>query len=329
MSKPFLVSVESNLDTEWYSNEKINDVLSHELHGKKDVVALNAIPLKGIPPRGSDNFKETLRKAVEEAIKGKAVLMPININGNHWVGGMMKKGDDGKLKFFYNDSIGNEMASDMSEEIKRAATGIEIIDLKAQQQSDNYNCGPLTIHNLLEMSRAKSLEEEELKKKLLESAKQLDLQNLREHHSGLSVYKPDKSKEEKVCAEMRETFGNLEKKWKISEENGNKRFDCESSADAQKLAEKIKESYDNLGVLCDLQEKDGQWIVKIPAACKGKDVFSMDSDQLEALRKEIRAEQSVANENSRQSRGSTYKKFAERVQEERKEAEGKTPGGRG
>ena len=323
--KPCVI-VKNDLDTEWYSNKKINNVLSHELRlrGKEDVVALKAIPLEG-----SDYFAKTLSEAVIRARRGETVLMPINIHGDHWVGGMMKKGVDGKLKFFYNDSIGNEMASDMSEEIKRAETGIEIIDLKAQQQSDNYNCGPLTIHNLLEMSRAKSLEEEELKKKLLESAEQLDLQNLREQHSGLSVYKPDKSKEEKVCAEMRETFGNLEKKWKISEENGNKRFDCESSADAQKLAEKIKESYENLGVPCNLQEKDGQWIVKIPAACKGKDVFSMDSDQLEALRKEIRAEQSVAKESPVQKDRATLGKFTKKVMsEEEKGAKGKTPGER-
>jgi|GEM_PF-2350460 len=325
MSGPCLVSVENDLDTEWYSDKKINDVLSHELHGKKDVVALKAIPLEGTPPRGSDNFEETLRKAVAKARQGKAVLMPININGDHWVGGMMKMEDE-KLKFFHNDSLGNEMDSKMREKVEKA--GIEIIDLKAQQQNDNYNCGPLTIHNLLEMSKAESLEEEELKRKLLESAKGLDLQQLRKYHSGLSAYKSDQTKEKEICGEMRGIFENLQEQGKVSEENGNKRFDCDSPKDAQELAEKIKESYENLGVPCNLQEKDGQWIVKIPAACKGKDVFSMNPDQLEGLREEIQAEQSVANENAGKGEKENLGRFTKRVLEEEKEAEGKTHDGR-
>ena len=328
MSRQPCVSVENDLDTNWYDHKKINDVLSHELRNEEGVVALDAIPLKGTPPRGSDNFKETLRKAVEGARQDKTVLMPININGNHWVGGMMKKGGDGKLKFFYNDSIGNKMGSDMSEEINLAVAEIEIIDLKERQQNDNYNCGPLTIHNLLEMSKAESLEEEELKKRLLKSARDLDLQRLRKNHSGLSVYESNKSEEGEVCSKMRETFKNLEKEGKISEENGNMRFDCDSSKDARELAEKIKESYGDLGVLCNLQEKDGQWIVKIPAACKGKDVFSMNSNDLKILRKEIQTEQSVAKENAGQIEKETFGKFTEMVQEKRKVAEVKIPSGR-
>jgi len=319
MSGPCLVSVENDLDTEWYSDKKINNVLSHELRGKKDVVALKAIPLEG-----SDYFADALKEAARLATKkGKTVLMPININGNHWVGGMIKKGVDGKLKFFYNDSLGNEMGWKMKEKVEGA--GIEIIDLKAWQQNDNNNCGPLTIHNLLEMSKAESLEEEELKRKLLESAKGLDLQQLRKYHSGLSAYKSDQTKEKEICGEMRGIFENLQEQGKVSEENGNKRFDCDSPKDAQELAEKIKKSYENLGVPCNLQEKDGQWIVKIPAACKGKDVFSMDTDQLEGLREEIQAEKSVANENAGKGEKANRGKFTEMVLEQEKGAERKTP----
>jgi hypothetical protein len=315
------VSVKNDLDTEWYSDKKINNVLSHELRDQKDVVALKAIPLEG-----SDYFADALKKAARLATKeGNTVLMPIHINGDHWVSGMMKMEGE-KLKFFHNDSLGNPMDLKMREKIEKAE--IEIIDLKAQQQNDNYNCGPLTIHNLLEMSKAESLEEEELKKKLLESSKGLDLQQLRKYHSGLSAYEPDETKEKKICGEMCGIFKSLQEKGKVSEENGNKRFDCDSSADAQKLAEKIKESYENLGIACNLQEKGGQWIVKIPAACKGKDVFSMNSDQLKGLREEIQAEQSVANENAGKGEKANLGRFTERVLEEEKEAGGKTHDGR-
>ena len=320
MSRQPCVSVKNDLDTEWYSNEKINDVLSHELRDQKDVVALKAIPLEG-----SDYFADALSEAVIRARRGEAVLMPININGDHWVGGMMKMEGE-KLKFFYNDSLGNAMGSKMRKKVEGA--GIEIIDLKVRQQNDNYNCGPLTIHNLLEMSKAESLEEEELKEKLLESAKRLDLQKLRDYHSGLSAYKSDQTKEKEICVEMCGIFKNLQERGKVSEEDGNKRFNCDSPKDAKKLAEKIKESYENLGVSCNLQEKDGQWIVKIPAACKGRDVFLMNPGQLEGLREEIQAKKSVANENAGKGEKANLGRFTKRVLEEEKEAEGKTHDGR-
>ena len=47
MSIPSSVSVKSDLDTEWYSNKKIDDVFAHELRDQKDVVALPAIPTEG------------------------------------------------------------------------------------------------------------------------------------------------------------------------------------------------------------------------------------------------------------------------------------------
>ncbi len=322
MPRQTCVIVKNNLDTEWYSDKKIDNVLSHELSGKKDVVALRAIPLEG-----SDYFADALKEAARLATKeGKTVLMPINIHEDHWVGGMMKM-EGKKLKFFHNDSLGNAMDPTMKEKIESA--GIEIIDLKAQQQNDNYNCGPLTIHNLLEMSKAESLDDEEgLKRKLLESAKGLDLQQLRKDHSGLSAYQSDETKEKEICGEMRGIFKKFQEQGKVSEENGNKRFDCDSSKDAKELAEKIKKSYENLGVPCNLQEKDGQWIVKIPAACKGKDVFSMNSNDLKILRKEIQTEQSVAKENAGQIEKETFGKFTEMVQEKRKVAEVKIPSGR-
>jgi hypothetical protein len=320
MPRQTCVIVKNNLDTEWYSDKKIDNVLSHALSGKKDVVALKAIPLEG-----SDYFADALKEAARLATeKGKTVLMPINIHEDHWVGGMMKM-EGKKLKFFHNDSLGNAMDPTMKGKIERA--GIEIIDLKAQQQNDNYNCGPLTIHNLLEMSKAESLEEDELKRKLLESAKGLDLQQLRKDHSGLSAYQSDETKEKEICGEMRGIFKTLQEQGKVSEENGNKRFDCDSSKDAKELAEKIKKSYENLGVPCNLQEKDGQWIVKIPAACKGKDVFLMDSDQLEDLREEIQAEQSVAKENPEQEKAA-FGKFTKMALEKGKEAKGKASDGR-
>ena len=321
MPRQTCVIVKNDLDTEWYSDEKIDNVLSYELRDEKDVVARDAISFER-----SDDFNKTLSEAANLARKGKKVLMPINIHGDHWVGGMMKMEGE-KLKFFHNDSLGNAMDPTMKKKIERA--GIEIIDLEVRQQKDNHNCGPLTIHNLLEMSKAESLDdEEELKRKLLESVQVLNLQKLREYHSGLSAYESDKTKEKKICGEMRGIFKNLQEQGKVSEENGNKRFDCNSSKDAKELAEKIKKSYENLGVPCNLQEKDGQWIVKIPAACKGKDVFLMDSDQLEALREEIQDEKSVASEKSGKSSNPICGKFTKMVQKEGKEAKGKASDGR-
>lgn len=317
MSRPSSVSVKSDLDTEWYSNKKIDGVFAHELRDQKDVVALPAIPTEG-----SDYFKQALYKAKNLARGGKKVLMPLNINGNHWVGGMMKM-DGGELKFFYNDSLGNPIDETMRIEIERA--GIKITDLKAKQQDDHYNCGPLTIHNLLEMSKATNLEEEALKQKLLTSAKELDLQKLREHYSNLSPYKSDKDKEKEICGEMCDIFENLKNRGRVHEENGVKRFDCESTEEARKLAEKIKKSYEDLGVgPCDLQQKGGQWIVRIPEACSGKDVFSMNPEQLQTLREEIQTTKSIAKEGSKEERAPVCGKFTEMVRNRESEAKSAT-----
>lgn len=317
MSRPSSVSVKSDLDTEWYSNKKIDDVFAHELRDQKDVVALPAIPTEG-----SDYFKRALYEAKNLAKGGKKVLMPLNIHGDHWVGGMMKM-DGGELKFFYNDSLGNPIDGIMRKEIERA--GIKITDLKAKQQDDHYNCGPLTIHNLLEMSKATTLEEEALKQKLLTSAKELDLQKLRERYSNLSTYESDKNKEKEICGEMCDIFGKLKDEGRVHEENGVKRFDCESTEEARKLAEKIKKSYEDLGVgPCDLQQKGEQWIVRIPEACSGKDVFSMNPEQLQNLREEIQTTKSVAKGGSEEKRAPVCGKFTEMVQKREGEAKSAT-----
>jgi hypothetical protein len=191
---------------------------------------------------------------------------------------------------------------------------IDIADLGARQQEDGYNCGPLTIHNLLQMGDANNLAKEELKEKLLASSSSLNLQELRKTHSSrFNAYIAVQDKETEVCKKILTTFGQLESEGKAHEENGAfKRFDCDSAKAAQDLAEKIKKAYEDLGIVpCDLERKEGEWIVRIPEACKGKEVFKMTPKDLKGLRGEIEAMKTFQEEKPDNG------KFAKKVECER------------
>ena len=304
----YSVSTQENLDTSWYSATQINNILEHKLTGQDNIVSRKAIPV-------DENFNDAIKEAQELAKEGKAVLMPLNINGNHWVSGVMKtdKNDKDKFQFFYNDSLGNEIDSKVKDEMNKL--GIGITDLRAPQQKDGYNCGPLTIHNLLQMGDVDNFAEKELREKLLTSSSSLNFQEMRKDHSSLNAYIAIRDRDtKKICEKILTTFEQLESEGKAHEENGAfKRFDCDSAKAAQELAEKIKKAYEDLGIVpCDLERKKGEWIVRIPEACKGKEVFEMNPKDLKGLRGEIEATKTV-------EKGKTHLgKFTERVEAERK-----------
>jgi hypothetical protein len=302
---PYSVSTRANLDTSWYSATQINNILEQKLIGRHNIVSRKAILV-------DENFNDAIKKAKELAKEGKTVLMPLNINGNHWVSGMMKATENDKFQFFYNDSLGNEIDSKVKDKMNKL--GIGITDLRVPQQKDGYNCGPLTIHNLLQMGDPDNFEEEQLRKKLLSSSNSLNLQELRKDHSIINAYIPTEVKEtEEICKKILTIFGQLESEGKVHEENGAfKRFDCDSAKAAQDLAEKIKKAYEDLGIVpCDLERKEGEWIVRIPEACKGKEVFKMNPKDLKGLRGEIEAMKTFQEEKPDNG------KFAKKVECER------------
>jgi len=305
---PYSVSTRADLDTKWYSKTLIDNILKQELKGRQNIVSLPAI--QAIPVDG--DFNDTIQAAKKLAVKGNTVLMPLNISGKHWVSGMMKFAGDGKFQFFYNDSLGNKIDPRLIGEMSKLE--IDTVDLGARQQKDGYNCGPLTVFNLAQMGDADNFAEEELRNKLLASSSLLNLQELRKTHSSLNAYIAIQDKEtEEVCKKILTTFGRLENEGKVHEENGAfKRFDCDSSKAAQNLAEEIKKAYEDLGIVpCDLERKEGGWIVRIPEACRGKEVFKMNPKELEGLRGEIEATKTFKEEKPNPG------KFAERLQSER------------
>ncbi len=306
----YSVSTRADLDTKWYSKTLIDNILKQELKGRQNQNIVSLPAIQAIPVDGG--FNKAIKEAKELAKIGKTVLMPLNISGKHWVSGMMKFAGDGKFQFCYNDSLGNEIDPGLIGEMRKLE--IDIADIRAQQQQDGYNCGPLTIHNLLQMGDADNFEEEELRKKLLESSSLLNLQEMRKTHSSLNAYIAIQDKEtEEVCKKILTTFGQLESEGKVHEENGAfKRFDCDSAKAAQNLAEEIKKAYEDLGIVpCDLERKEEGWIVRIPKACRGKEVFKMNPKELEGLRGEIEATKSVEEEKPNPG------KFAERLKSER------------
>jgi hypothetical protein len=311
----YSVITRADLDTKWYSKTLIDNILEQELKGRQNQNIVSLPAIQAIPV--DEDFNGAIREAKKLAKRGKTVLMPLNINGKHWVSGMMKVAGDGKFQFFYNDSLGNEIDQGLIGEMRKLEI-IDIADIRARQQQDGYNCGPLTIHNLLQMGDANNFEKEELRNKLLASYSLLNLQELRKTHSSLNAYIAIQDKEtEEVCKKILTTFGRLENEGKVHEENGAfKRFDCDSSKAAQNLAEEIKKAYEDLGIVpCDLERKEGGWIVRIPEACRGKEVFNMNPKELKGLRGEIEATKTFKEEKFNRE------KFTKRVEAERNNGE--------
>jgi len=89
--------------------------------------------------------------AKETAAGGRTALMPVQIGGNHWVGGAMTKEGD-EFKFIHNDPLGNKIDPNLRGVLE--SQGVDVIDLQHKQQTDAHNCGPYTADNLSKFAEA-------------------------------------------------------------------------------------------------------------------------------------------------------------------------------
>lgn len=136
------------LDKRWYEDDDMQMGLNKNNSGKQGVHVFGAVPAQT-----SDLLEQSIKTAKAYADKGENALIPCNVSGNHWVGGVMTK--IGKeVCFVHNDPMGNQINSALKKEL--TAQGIAVIDLQCRQQRDGdaYNCGPFTVDNLTKISDA-------------------------------------------------------------------------------------------------------------------------------------------------------------------------------
>jgi hypothetical protein len=133
---------------DWYDGDQVLNATRNETKMDRDDKNDNS-ELLGVTQ--SEIFEMQIENAKEIADKDKTALMPINIGGNHWVGGAMTKEGD-EFKFIHNDPLGKEIDSELSKVLK--SQDVDVIDLQHNQQKDAYNCGPYTADNLSKFAEA-------------------------------------------------------------------------------------------------------------------------------------------------------------------------------
>ncbi len=294
------VSISTDLETyhsaaksqEWYKSEDIFCILDHEVRAMKKVAFSNMILVGKYDNFDSKkDFVDQFEEAKKAANKGTATLMPINLRNKHWVAGVMRKDPlSGKIQFIYCDSLGAEIDPELLGWIGEFDKEIEIKNLSVVQQKDDYNCGPFMIDNLLKIASKKNQQFDEIEADFL-SSKQADPEKLRENHAKISHQEiGDRDEAEKICQALKERaicgkMLNLFEQFRKEERMSDNKIKCEDRSSAKALAENIKKSYEDLGVIpCELKENEGSWIIRLPQECRGKDPFAMDSAELNNLK---------------------------------------------
>jgi hypothetical protein len=292
-----------DLKTTWYSADQISSFLLKSL--PKNSEASSPITIKhddknplSLSKDSKKSLEVGIKNAKENLENGISTLIPINLNGNHWTGGVMKPGQNGKNpQFIYNDPLGHEMP----EELRKAiGDKFEIIDLKTQQQKNGYDCGPFTAENLLKISTFGKESEEEMRKSLKQLSNNGNALFLRLDHAkkfpDLFGKKPADLPQEtlekfsSVQSEMKNLFESFENQGRLNkEQDGKKIITVSSPEEAESTADKIKKAYEELGIKCDLTEEDNRFKLKIhmPKGFEGKDPFTMKPDELAILQQAI------------------------------------------
>lgn len=103
------------------------------------------------------------RNAMQAALAGNIVVMPIHIHGNHWVGAVFRHQTNGTIQVIYTDPQGGSLQDERNVEaftgvIRDVANAVthgapDIIDLQLRQQGNGIDCGPFTVDNLIRIAR--------------------------------------------------------------------------------------------------------------------------------------------------------------------------------
>ena len=138
-------------NNQWYDDKKVLDTTREGLiNNNSESELLAATPINE-NKEAIDLMHLQVSYAKETAARGRTVLMPVQIGGNHWVGGAMTQEGE-KFKFIHNDPLGNNIDSNLKKVLE--SQGVDVIDLQHKQQTDAHNCGPFTADNLVKFSNA-------------------------------------------------------------------------------------------------------------------------------------------------------------------------------
>jgi len=124
-----------------YTDDQINDLLKNKL-------------LEGAIPISAAAFLaeplEALNLYLGDLSENQVIVIPVNVNGNHWTGLVISL-IGGVFQGIYVDPFGNSMPP----RLERALSNIlNINTLYVVQQTNGFDCGPLTVENLAILAQA-------------------------------------------------------------------------------------------------------------------------------------------------------------------------------
>ncbi len=136
----------------WYTEDIIIALLTRELGENAVIMPQTQLEHASLL---NDNLSNAIANALEER---KPVVIPIHLHGNHWASMALKKTEDGgPLQVIYNDPLGNPLEYEIrAVEIVCIITQFDpdanIIDLQLPQQSNDMDCGPFIVDNLVRIA---------------------------------------------------------------------------------------------------------------------------------------------------------------------------------
>lgn len=152
----------------WYTGDQINLLLNTYLVGNPIVVRPTA------PLFNNDALTTAIRESLQRMfVEGnQAAVIPLNLGNNHWVS-LTIRAEGNIIRAIYNDPLGNELSLTnrgiLENAIAQAIQRIfnednininfnRIIDLELEQQTNGYDCGPITVNNLVRLALAENID---------------------------------------------------------------------------------------------------------------------------------------------------------------------------
>lgn len=147
----------------WYTGDQINQLLHHYLDNNDEVTIIAPTTLAN-----TDVLRNNIRVAIDY---NDTAVFPLNLNDNHWVG-LVLRYNSGVLQAIYNDPFGtalsfrhrqilealiNQYLAEYNQNYDSKIEFNGIIDLRYRQQTNGYDCGAITVDNLVQLATTELL----------------------------------------------------------------------------------------------------------------------------------------------------------------------------
>lgn len=136
----------------WYELHDIFNILKAKIDTKTVNIVLPE-PLLW-DEKNKQSLKQTLSlecAKLKNSNNKKATVVPVNLGNSHWTSLIITKDQEGGLIFNYNNPDGTPINRNLKEMLEQLDPTAPIIDFVTKQQWNDYDCGAITIDNLVKI----------------------------------------------------------------------------------------------------------------------------------------------------------------------------------